>query len=141
LTSLLALALLFGVHLVSERGRARLHRHAAWLSTTLRSMGDGVIATDAEGRVTFLNPVAEGLTGWASEQARGQPLDHAFRITNQITGEAVEDPGARVLREGVGVGLANHTALAARDGTRRPIAATAGPLPHHAPAPGGAPAF
>ena len=128
LTSLLALALLFGVHLLSERSREQLHRHAAWLSTTLRSMGDAVIATDGEGRVTFLNPAAETLTGWAREEASGKPLEQIFRITNQTTGEVAEDPVARVLREGVVVGLANHTALMARDGTSRPIDDTAAPI-------------
>ncbi len=128
LTSVLALVLLFGVHLLSERSREQLHRHAAWLSTTLRSMGDAVIATDGEGRVTFLNPVAETLTGWAREEASGKPLEHIFRITNQITGEAAENPVARVLREGVVVGLANHTTLTARDGTSRPIDDTAAPI-------------
>ena len=72
-------------------------------------MGDAVIATDGEGRVSFLNPVAETLTGWAREAASGKPLEHIFRITNQITGEPAESPVARVLREGVVVGLANHT--------------------------------
>ena len=70
ITSALALALLFGVHLVSERSRKELHRHAAWLSTTLRSMGDAVIATDGDGRVIFLNPVAETLTGWAARRGK-----------------------------------------------------------------------
>ena len=128
LTSLLALVLLFGIHLLSERSREQLHRHAAWLSTTLRSMGDAVIATDGEGRVTFLNPVAETLTGWAREGAIGKPLEHIFRITNAITGEPAENPVARVLREGVVVGLANHTALTASDGTSRPIDDTAAPI-------------
>ena len=128
LTSLLALALLFGVHLLSERSREQLHRHAAWLSATLRSMGDAVIATDGEGRVTFLNPVAETLTGWAREEAGGKPLEHIFRITNQTTGAAAENPVARVLREGVVVGLANHTVLTARDGTNCPIDDTAAPI-------------
>ena len=94
-------------------------------------MGDAVIATDGDGRVTFLNPVAETLTGWAREEAIGKPLEHIFRITNQITGEAVEDPVTRVLREGTVVGLANHTTLTARDGTSRPIDDTAAPITDH----------
>ena len=128
ITSALALVLLFGVHLVSERSRKELHRHAAWLSTTLRSMGDAVIATDGDGRVIFLNPVAETLTGWAREEAKGKPLEHIFRITNQNTGETAENPVTRVLREGVVVGLANHTVLTAKDGTSRPIADSAAPI-------------
>ena len=128
ITSALALALLFGVHLVSERSRKELHRHAAWVSTTLRSMGDAVIATDGEGRVTFLNPVAETLTGWAREEAKGKPLEHIFVIKNQNTGEMAENPITRVLREGVVVGLANHTVLTAKDGTSRPVADSAAPI-------------
>ena len=128
ITSALALALLFGVHLVSERSRKELHRHAAWLSTTLRSMGDAVIATDGDGRVIFLNPVAETLTGWAREEAKGKPLEHIFLITDQNTGEMVENPVTRVLREGVVVGLANHTVLTAKDGTSRPVADSAAPI-------------
>jgi PAS domain S-box-containing protein len=128
LTSLLALVLLVGVLLLSEGGRKELHRHAAWLSTTLRSMGDAVIATDSGARVTFLNPVAETLTGWTREEAMGKPLEQIFRITNPITGEVAENPVARVLREGTVVGLANHTALTSRDGTSRPIDDTAAPI-------------
>jgi PAS domain S-box-containing protein len=128
LTSALALALLLGVHFLGERSRERLGRHAAWLTTTLRSMGDAVIAADGDGRVSFLNPAAETLTGWKSNEAEGMPLGQIFRITNQITGETAEDPVARVLREGVVVGLANHTSLTARDGTIRPIDDTAAPI-------------
>jgi PAS domain S-box-containing protein len=123
-----ALALLFGVHLASERSSRELHRRAAWLSTTLRSVGDAVIATDAAGRVIFLNPVAETLTGWAREEARGKPLEHIFRIMNQNTGEMAENPVTRVLREGVAVGVADHMVLTARDGTSRPIADSAAPI-------------
>jgi PAS domain S-box-containing protein len=128
LTSLLALVLLLGVHLLSERSREELRQHAVWLSTTLRSLGDGVIATDSEGCVTFLNPVAEALTGWAHDAATGKPLEQIFRITNQLTGAVAEDPVTKVLREGIVAGLANHTALTARDGTRRPIEDTAAPI-------------
>ena len=84
--SALALALLFGVHLLSERSRNQLRRHAAWLSTTLRSIGDAVIATDGQGRVIFMNAAAEGLTAWTHDEAQGKPLDDVFRITNEDTG-------------------------------------------------------
>ena len=126
--SVLALALLFGVHLLSERNRNQLRRHAAWLSTTLRSIGDAVIATDAEGRVSFMNAVAEQLTAWSHDEARGKPLDEVFRITNEVTAKVVENSVAKVLSEGVIVGLANHTTLTAKDGTKRPIEDSAAPI-------------
>jgi len=126
--SAFALALLFGVHVLSERNRDQLRRHAAWLSTTLRSIGDAVIATDGEGRVIFMNAVAEALTGWPHDDARGKPLDEVFSITNEATGKAVEGPVNIVLRQGIVVGLANHTVLTAKDGTRRPIEDSAAPI-------------
>jgi PAS domain S-box-containing protein len=98
------------------------------LRTTLRSIGDAVITTDSEGRVTFLNPVAERLTGWTTDEAQGQPLDQVFVIVNEETSLRAENPVARALREGVVVGLANHTLLVARDGTRRPIDDSAAPI-------------
>jgi PAS domain S-box-containing protein len=128
LASALALALLFGVHLLSERNRNQLRQHAAWLSPMLRSIGDAVIATDSEGRVTFMNGVAEKLTGWALDQARGKSLDDVFRITNEVTANVVESPVTKVLRDGVIVGLANHAVLTAKDGTKRPIEDSAAPI-------------
>jgi len=95
---------------------------------TLMSVGDGVIATDAEGLVEVLNPVAEALTGWSSAEAAGRPLDEVFHIINEESPETVENPVGRVLREGVVVGLANHTILIARDGTERPIADSGAPI-------------
>ena len=95
---------------------------------TLASIGDAVLVTDAEGRVTSLNPVAEALTGWASPEAAGQPLPAVFRIVNEETRREVENPALRALREGVVVGLANHTVLIARDGTERPIDDSAAPI-------------
>src|SRR5262249_44868707 len=91
------------------------------LRTTLASIGDAVITTDAEGCITSLNAVAETLTGWTKAEATGQSLDVVFRIVNEETRQAVKNPAARALSEGVIVGLANHTALNARDGTERPI--------------------
>jgi two-component system cell cycle sensor histidine kinase/response regulator CckA len=97
-------------------------------SVTLKSIGDAVIATDARGMVELLNPVAETLTGWTAAEARGKPLETIFRIVNEDTGQKVEDPVAKVLCEGTVVGLANHTLLIARDGTRRPIADSGAPI-------------
>jgi PAS domain S-box-containing protein len=99
-----------------------------WLSTTLRSIGDAVIATDAKGLVTLMNPIAEELTGWGEAEAVGQPLEDVFNIINEQTGEQAENPVTRVIREGVVVGLANHTVLMAKDGTKRPIADSGAPI-------------
>ena len=98
------------------------------LDVTLRSIGDAVMATDEKARITVLNPVAEGLTGWRSDEAMGRPLAEVFRIVNEDTGEPAVNPAERVLREGTVVGLANHTALVARDGTARPIADSGAPI-------------
>ncbi len=98
------------------------------LAITLESIGDGVIATDAEGRVTRMNPVAESLTGWPLHEAAGRLLAEVFRIVDGRTGELIESPAERVAREGVTVGLANHVRLVARDGTARQIADSAAPI-------------
>ena len=99
-----------------------------WLQTTLRSIGDGVIATDPKGRITFLNGVAQELTGWSQESAAGADLAEVFVITNEKTGEIVENPAFRALREGRVVGLANHTKLTAKDGKAVPIEDSAAPI-------------
>jgi PAS domain S-box-containing protein len=98
-----------------------LYEQREWFRTTLDSIGDAVIATDAEGRVTFLNGVAGTLTGWGPQEAAGQPLERVFRIVNEETRQPVEKPVSKVLRQGVAVGLANHTVLVARDGHEIPI--------------------
>ncbi|HTC31878.1 MAG TPA: CHASE3 domain-containing protein [Bryobacteraceae bacterium] len=98
------------------------------LHTTLTSIGDAVIATDDAGKVTFLNRVAEQLTGWPQAEAEGQPLHKILAIVNEETRKSVDNPADRALREGVIVGLANHTVLIARDGTERPIDDSAAPI-------------
>lgn len=100
----------------------------AQLRATLYSIGDAVIVTDAKGRVTMMNPVAEGLTGWKENDALGKPLAQVFRIINEETRTEVENPVARVLREGTVIGLANHTILIARDGREIPIADSGAPV-------------
>jgi PAS domain S-box-containing protein len=87
-----------------------------------------VIATDPAGRVTFVNSIAEQLTGWKRPEAVGRTLDEVFRIFNEVTRAPVENPVRRVLREGTVVGLANHTLLAARDGSMRPIDDSGAPI-------------
>jgi PAS domain S-box-containing protein len=98
------------------------------LRVTLASIGDAVITTDTEGRVTFLNGVAESVTGWANADAAGQPLETVFNIVNEATRRPVESPATRALREGVIVGLANHTVLIRTDGTELPIDDSAAPV-------------
>ncbi len=95
---------------------------------TLASIGDAVIATDTDGRVTFLNRVAQSLTGWAQEDAAGRPLELVFRIVDEQTRRPAESPARRALREGRVVGLANRTLLVARDGTERPIDDSGAPI-------------
>jgi PAS domain S-box-containing protein len=98
------------------------------LRTTLASIGDAVLTTDIEGRITNMNGVAESLTGWTCGEAIGQPLEVVFRIVNEKTRQSVESPATRSLREGIIVGLANHTVLLAKDGTERPIDDSAAPI-------------
>ena len=109
----------------AEEGR---RQQQEWLRVTLASIGDAVIATDTEGNVTFLNPIAERLTGWRQKEAEGQPLATVFPIFNEQTEKPVENPVEKVLREGGIVGLANHAVLRARDGTQKPIDDSAAPI-------------
>jgi PAS domain S-box-containing protein len=99
-----------------------------WLATTLQSIGDAVIATDNAGSVTFMNGVAERLTGWTDGEARGRPLSEVFQIFSELTREVVESPVSQVLREGRIVGLANHTLLRTRQGSEIPIDDSGAPI-------------
>lgn len=99
-----------------------------FVSTTLRSVGDAVIATDAQGRITLMNAVAETLTGWPEAEAVGKPAGEVFRIVNQETRADVDSPVDRVIRENRVVGLANHTLLLARDGVEHPIDDSGAPI-------------
>ncbi|MBN1609505.1 MAG: PAS domain S-box protein [Polyangiaceae bacterium] len=109
----------------SERHKRLAQEH---LRTTLYSIGDGVIATDAHGLVQVMNPVAEDLTGWTEAEAKDNALDQVFRILSEDSRATVQSPVAHVLREGNVVGLANHTLLVARDGTEHPIADSGAPV-------------
>jgi len=103
-----------------------------WFSTTLRSIGDAVIATDNLGKVTFLNPIAEHLTGWREAEAIGQSLDAVFHIISERTRAVVESPVSKVLREGKVVGLANHTVLLPKTGPEIPIDDSGAPIRNEA---------
>jgi len=112
----------------SPARREALHFQPEWCRVTLASIGDAVITTDIQGRVTFLNSVAESLTGWTLQEATGQPLNSVFHIINEESRQPVESPTVRALQEGVVVGLANHSLLIAKDGTERPIDDSAAPI-------------
>jgi len=115
---------------ITERKQmeAELAAEKERLMVTLRSIGDGVIATDVEGRVTLMNEVAEFLTGWTISDAIGKSLAEVFSIVNEETLKPCEDPVRKVLKTGRVVGLANSTLLIARDGSRRMIADSAAPI-------------
>ncbi len=113
---------------VLHAARRRAEGNERWLWAVLSSISDAVIATDGRGRVAFTNPVARALTGWAEDEAKGKPLQDVFAIISEADRQPVEPPVGRVIREGVVVGLDNHTALIARDGTERPIADSAAPI-------------
>ncbi len=111
---------------------ARFYREAEEqrkrLQTTLASIGDAVIATNPAGRISFMNSVAQALTGWTEAAALGKPLDDVFRIINETSRETVESPVSKVIREGAIVGLANHTLLLSRDGREIPIDDSGAPI-------------
>jgi PAS domain S-box-containing protein len=117
------------VALAAEQlARAASERNEARLAVTLRSIGDAVIATDASGGITLMNPVAQALTGWTEAAAHGQPIERVFDIINEDTRLPVENPVSKVFGAGGIVGLANHTVLRTRDGREIPIEDSAAPI-------------
>eukprot|EP01030_Chromulinospumella_sphaerica_P007047 gene7047-6889_t len=129
---------MFGIHVdISERKRrddamlqlsAELAQQHELMRVTLQSIGDAVITTNAEGLVSWLNPVAERMTGWLSSESIGRPLLQVFHIINEETREPAPDPVAACLAEGKTVGLAPKTLLIARDGTEYGIQDSAAPI-------------
>ncbi|HTU90823.1 MAG TPA: ATP-binding protein [Gemmataceae bacterium] len=111
-----------------HRSRSRAEQQRESLRITLASIGDAVITTDAEGRVTSLNAVAAAMTGWTQEEAAGRSLEEVFRIINEFTRKTVDGPVKKVLAQGRNVGFANHTLLVAKDGTERSINDCAAPI-------------
>jgi PAS domain S-box-containing protein len=133
--TLIACAVLVATTVVSLRGiqvrkraedRGREQRHL--FEVTLSSIADGVMVCDINGLITFLNPVAQALTGWSQEEAAGQPLSNVFTIVNEDTRQAVDNPALRAIREGAIVGLANHTVLITKLGTETPIDDSGAPI-------------
>ncbi len=113
---------------IRTRAEEQLRRSEENLAVTLQSIGDAVLTTDLQRRVTRLNPVAEKLTGWTRADAAGKPVEQVFRIVNEETRQPAVIPVDSVLETGEIHGLANHTVLIARDGTERPIADSAAPI-------------
>lgn len=115
---------------LAERKRAQEAeaRERQLLATTLASIGDAVIVTNAQGCITFLNGEAERLTRWQNADAIGRPLPDVFKIINEVTRQPVENPVDKVLRIGAVVGLANHTILIGKDGAETPIDDSAAPI-------------
>jgi PAS domain S-box-containing protein len=99
-----------------------------WWRVTLSSIGDAVIVTDARGRVAFMNPVAQSLTGWTDEEAKSRPLEEVFPIINEASRATVESPINQALQTGVVVELTNHTVLRGRNGVEIPIDDSAAPI-------------
>jgi PAS domain S-box-containing protein len=91
-------------------------------------MGDAVICTDRDARITSMNAVAASLTAWSPTEAVGQPLEHVFHVVNEQSRLRVDNPAGRALSEGAVVGLANHTLLIGRDGMEHPIDDSAAPV-------------
>ncbi len=111
-----------------KRAEEALRESEQRWAATLSSIGDAVIATDVSGRITFMNPVAEDLTGWTFGDASMKPVGQIFNIVNEQTRREVESPVTKVLREGMVVGLANHTILVKKDGTEVPIDDSGAPI-------------
>lgn len=101
------------------------------LEMTLKSIGDAVLVVDRESKVAFLNPIAERLTGWSLNEARGRALEDVFQIINESTRRQAINPVGQVLREGAIVGLANHTVLISKDGQEFQIEDSAAPIRAH----------
>jgi PAS domain S-box-containing protein len=110
------------------RAAAEIERQRQLLAVTLTSIGDAVIVTDTQGRVTFLNSEAERLTGWTGSEVVGKPLHSVYRIVHAQTRQRVESPADKALRLGTVVGLANHTLLLTKDGRETPIDHSAAPV-------------
>jgi PAS domain S-box-containing protein len=121
-------SLIIGFGEVTRLAQMRASERRELMRVTLASIGDAVITTDVEGRITSMNAVAESLTGSLQRDALGQPIETVFRIVDESTRQPVDNPAVKALRTGVAVGLENHTALIRKDGTECPIDDSAAPI-------------
>ncbi len=128
LAYLFTCALIIAIGEALHRAQRRAVANQELLQVTLASIGDAVITTDVAGRVTYLNPVAETLTGWTAAAALDQPLEAVFRIIDEQSREAIESPALRALREGAIVGFQNHTLLIDRQGEELAVDDSAAPI-------------
>jgi PAS domain S-box-containing protein len=125
----IAAALVVLLVLVGTRAAHDIRSQEQWLATTLNSIGEGVIATDARGAIRFVNPIATELTGWSQADARGRPFDQVFRIVGAADRLPTENPVEQVLRrQGTLAGRINHTVLIRRDGAEFPIEDSGAPI-------------
>ena len=111
-----------------QKTSGELVQQGEWFRATLSSIGDAVVTTDTAGAITYLNPVAERLTGWTGDEAQGLPVAEVLPLFQEQTGAPAINPVDRVLREGITVGLANHTVLRNRQGRDIPIEDSAAPI-------------
>src|ERR1022692_3487335 len=105
-----------------------LRKQREWFEVTLSSVGDAVITTDTQGLVTYLNPIAETMTGWLSIDAFGEPIDEIFRIVNEATQRVLSNPIKAVLKTGKNTRLPTHTALIDKNGAQVPIEDSIAPI-------------
>ena len=117
--------------LFKSKTESKLRKSEESLATTLKSIRDAVITTDMKGLVTFMNPVAEALTGWKQEDALGKDSREVFNIVNEKTGASIENPATKAIREDAIVEFEHNTLLIAKDGTETPILDSAAPLRDH----------
>ena len=116
------------IALYKHRMDRRLRRIERWFATTLKSIGDAVMVTDTQGRVTFMNPIAEKLTGWKSAEAAGRPLTEVYQNVNAETREPLDSLVPQALLEGVVAGPTSRAVLISRNGTETPIDDSAAPV-------------
>jgi PAS domain S-box-containing protein len=114
--------------LYKHRMERRLREREQWLATILTSIGEAVLATDLQGRVTFMNPAAEALTGWKQEDALGRAITDVCSLNDETAQRPLEHPVIQALREGTVVGMSNHVSLRAPDGRVTPVTNTAAPI-------------
>ncbi|MES1024553.1 response regulator [Gloeocapsa sp. BRSZ] len=116
------------ITLTKHQIEKKLRQSEQWLATVLKSIGDAVITSDACGTVTFMNPVAESLTGWTQEEAYGRDATEIFNITHTISGQKVDSPIVQALKQGITVGIAEETLLITKNGIEIPIDDSAAPI-------------